>query len=352
MVEAFVVNLDVPEKDRWKHIIPQYSEKILMLVRKLEAEVASVGLGGLKSAAEFLVKAFDSCGGFVLYRDELLYLSEALRMPFEEVLLVQIYYELCACCTSLLADDDQGAIHFRTMDWPLPELNPLTITVDFHKGGQLLYRTVTWAGFVGVLTGVRVGCYSISVNFRSLGGNPLGNLMRSLTGCWPVGYLVRDVLESQSSYAAACQTLENARLVSPSYIIVKAAVRGVGRVITRDPSGFSSRSFRDAEENKEFLVQTNVDWGVAVAPDGDILYSTARIEAVEKLFAQFKQNEKRSSPPDDRERNTMASGPTADDIVNGLFRHPVLNEDTVYMVVMDPAARDPQKSFRFMFVRD
>ena len=40
------------------------------------------------------------------------------------------------------------------------------MNVNYTKGGELQYRTVTFFGFVGLITGVRPGVFSFSMNER------------------------------------------------------------------------------------------------------------------------------------------------------------------------------------------
>ncbi|KAL6700658.1 beta subunit of N-acylethanolamine-hydrolyzing acid amidase domain-containing protein [Trichoderma pleuroticola] len=61
-------------------------------------------------------------------------------------------------------------MHFRTLDWGMPELRSVLVVLEFVRskaeGPQtVIARTVTYAGFVGVLTGVRQNL-SVSLNFR------------------------------------------------------------------------------------------------------------------------------------------------------------------------------------------
>jgi N-acylethanolamine-hydrolysing acid amidase len=99
------------------------------------------------------------------------------------------------------------------MDWDLPQLRDLTIEVkffrnlnsfkklDFQKGGKTLFLASSWAGYVGVLTGVRPNSYSVSINFRRTEkGNLWQNIKQSLKGGWPTGFLVRVVLEEDNSF--------------------------------------------------------------------------------------------------------------------------------------------------------
>lgn len=51
-------------------------------------------------------------------------------------------------------------MHFRTLDWGMPELRNALVVLEFVRSKSeepetVIARTVTYAGFVGVLTGVR-----------------------------------------------------------------------------------------------------------------------------------------------------------------------------------------------------
>ncbi|UKZ69223.1 uncharacterized protein TrAtP1_010233 [Trichoderma atroviride] len=61
-------------------------------------------------------------------------------------------------------------MHFRTLDWGMPELRSVLVVLEFVRSKSedpqtVIARTVTYAGFVGVLTGVRQDL-SVSLNFR------------------------------------------------------------------------------------------------------------------------------------------------------------------------------------------
>lgn len=58
-------------------------------------------------------------------------------------------------------------LHFRTLDWSGAKLRRIIIELDFvaSEGGPVVARTMTYFGYVGVLTGVRRGL-SVSLNRR------------------------------------------------------------------------------------------------------------------------------------------------------------------------------------------
>ena len=85
------------------------------------------------------------------------------------VLVLQVAYEAFAACTGIVVDasgERAHPLHLRTMDWDMPALAALTCEVDFVRGGALLFRATTWVGYVGVLTGLKPGAFSVAVNYR------------------------------------------------------------------------------------------------------------------------------------------------------------------------------------------
>jgi hypothetical protein len=62
-------------------------------------------------------------------------------------------------------------LHGRTMDWDMPALERLAIEVEFQQAGKTVFLATTWAGYVGVLTGMRPGAWSVSINYRRTGTN-------------------------------------------------------------------------------------------------------------------------------------------------------------------------------------
>lgn len=55
----------------------------------------------------------------------------------------------------LLEDGSQTMLHFRNLDWEMDILRDLLIRVEYVRDGKVIARAVTYAGYTGVLTGVR-----------------------------------------------------------------------------------------------------------------------------------------------------------------------------------------------------
>jgi acid ceramidase len=104
------------------------------------------------------------------YGDEMKGIANATNTPLGEIVLYNIFYEIFTVCTSIVSQDPQGNIvHARNLDfglflgwdianntWIISEmLRPLIINVNFTRNGDLVYRSVSFAGFIGVFTGVK-----------------------------------------------------------------------------------------------------------------------------------------------------------------------------------------------------
>ena len=60
-------------------------------------------------------------------------------------------------------------VHFRTLDWGMDPLRRVLVQLDYvlEPQGEVVASSINYAGFVGVLTGVRKGL-SLSLNFRGV----------------------------------------------------------------------------------------------------------------------------------------------------------------------------------------
>ena len=85
-------------------------------------------------------------------------------------------------CTSIVAQDPNGHVfHGRNMDWNLPNnLRNLTVQADFVKNGTVVFTADVTTGYVGIVTGVSKYGFSLSINERERGGEPLVDSLNAL----------------------------------------------------------------------------------------------------------------------------------------------------------------------------
>lgn len=95
--------------------------------------------------------------------EELRGISRACGIEMYLLVALNTFLDLLMGCTSGGVRIKEGVdvetkmLHFRTLDWGMDELRKLVVQLDFVKspGGDVIARSITYAGFVGVLTGIR-----------------------------------------------------------------------------------------------------------------------------------------------------------------------------------------------------
>ncbi|OQR68738.1 N-acylsphingosine amidohydrolase (acid ceramidase)-like, partial [Tropilaelaps mercedesae] len=115
------------------------------------------------------------------YREELQSLAALTGMPLGEVVLYNAFYEFFTVCTSIVAQNPQGQIlHGRNLDfglflgwnstahtWSMTEvLRKTVIQIEWQRGNKTVFHSVNFAGYIGVLTAIRPGVMSFTINER------------------------------------------------------------------------------------------------------------------------------------------------------------------------------------------
>ena len=341
----YIVNLDAPPKERWNHIIKDFACHFPPVLEFIDAVLGS----GVKSdIVTSIVSGINKLGKFY-YSEEIEGIAEASGYPVGKIALLQIAYEVFAACTSIVVDmpcdelnkstgnsasseTDTAPFHIRTMDWEMNQLKDLTIEVDFVKEGHILARTTTWAGYVGILTGMKPQVASVSVNYRrTLAGSRnmiagvFRNMLKGLGKSWPVSFLVRETLIDKRSFREVVDQLQSKPLMAPTYITVAGAHPGEGIVITRDRESTVHPWSLDTDG---FIVQTNMDhFNINPAEGNDrkydwqnICHSRQRVQAARLAITHMTETNKLR----------------VDSFWDLLSISPCLADDTIFTVAMCP----------------
>lgn len=318
-VRQFTVDLDRPAAQRWDQVILAFRDELIAADREISTQVRNqVGrMKGaiLESMASGILRTYAALGG-VFFGAELAGISEITGIPLGRLILIQLVYDFSAACTSVVSSHEGQPVLFRNMDWEMPglDLKRLTIDVQFVKDGRPVFRAATWAGCVGVFTGSKPNAFALSVNFRvTEEGTVWQNIRKGIGRGWPVSFLCREVLESAADYGVASMWLANSKTMSPTYITLVGTRLTDGCVITRDRNG--------EVPDRRLLgpcAQTNIDhW--RSAPELDIMMSIQRRRVANRWLQD------------------QADASTWHDFWALLATPPILNELTVYSVVMCPA---------------
>jgi hypothetical protein len=276
-------------------------------------------------------------------------------------------------------------VHFRTLDWGMPSLRRVLVHLDYvlEPHGEVVASSITYAGFVGVLTGVRKGL-SISLNFRGVhdGSKGLlgdlryyGHLGLVLFGFRPgVSSLLRGYLIPRvyGKYNVA-------RLLSYDEVVRKMSCRD-GPILSTAcylcfSSGYETTVIeKDLEtarlsSNTKFIVVTNAD--ADAEQDGNGTHTndvpkpndtsaiagkttspvTALDELIEdanerkacaeqnyrKLLRRRSRLSRHGGKPNEDSRSTSKL-PLVQDIAELVQTYPTTNECTHFAAVMDPLA--------------
>ena len=227
------------------------------------------------------------------YRDELTGISKMTDIDIGSLFVMNVMYELFGACTSIVARGENGTMwHGRNLDfglfmgtnasthnWELTQnLRDLLVDVEFMRGGKTSYRSVTYAGFVGLLTGSKKGGFSISVDTRfdsSLDRGIIGWLLGRNNDAHFLTFQTRDVMENNETYAVALESLVSYKAMGPAYIIIGGIGGDEGAVIAKQFSKDGTNSNVDVWYLNEslangsyYLLQTNYDRKTA-PPDFD-----------------------------------------------------------------------------------
>jgi hypothetical protein len=96
--------------------------------------------------------------------EELRGISRVTGVEMFLLVALNTFLDLFMGCTSggvrTRGSDDEHErrmLHFRTLDWGMDSLRQVLVNLEFVRspGSEVIARSITYAGFVGVLTGVR-----------------------------------------------------------------------------------------------------------------------------------------------------------------------------------------------------
>jgi len=319
----YVINLDLPPSERWNEVVNDYQQDWAPVLKYFDKLIPPV----LQALFDPIIGDMDKYIP-APYGDELrgIAAAGAPYINLGQIIIVNLVYELTAFCTSIVAQQPNNTIlHGRNLDYNIPGLDALTIQVDFQSQNQTIYKGVTWAGYVGLLTGLKPGSFAYTVDERDTPGGMLDNIMALLTHkAGSVGFNLRNSLGIHDTFEEAIDFVQNIQLMAPVYIIVSGATAGQGAVVTRDreyaldvwPLGFNAQNDDgnvQPDPTAWYRVQTNYDrW------NADPVWDRRRIPAEQGLEA------------------VGQTGVSLPAIFTILSTPPVFNSNTVYTCLMSP----------------
>ena len=97
-----------------------------------------------------------------------------------------------------------------------------------------MYSGITFAGYIGILTGQKPYAFTVTLNERDTGFIWENIFQLLLAKTTPVGFFVRSLLaKEESNFDYVVQQISNAEMIAPAYFILGGIQKGEGAVITR-----------------------------------------------------------------------------------------------------------------------
>ena len=240
--DEHIINLDLPVKKRW-HFLINYKNEI--------NDLLECYLNDFEGAA-FIFEGIDIYKNEIIsaeYLEEIEFIASISKFSPNEVLIVNLYYDVLKFyfgCTAFAIENNGQILHARNLDWWTKNnlLSKHSKIFNFQKDGKTIFKTVGWLGFVGALSGVKVGKFSLTLNAVLSNDNP--------EIATPISFFLRDVLTKANSFKEAKKLLENTIISSDCLLLLSGIKSGEMAVIERTPRRFATRTAKDG-----FVIVTN-----------------------------------------------------------------------------------------------
>jgi len=228
---AYDIDLDLPEEERWTEVIKKDKQAARKVAKESMFELSSTVKVLMKPGGWVFKKLYGLFGG--LYVKEIESWAGALGVSAGEAALLNCTYELShageinnifGCTAGIRWITGLGMVHLRSMDWPLTSIGNATRLFRFHRGDRM-FLSVGITGFVGVLSGMVPGGYSVTINWAPPEGVPRFD--------FGPAFLLREVLQDCDTYDEAVYSLSETKLATPVFFTVCGTRKGEGCVIER-----------------------------------------------------------------------------------------------------------------------
>jgi len=275
----FTINLDDPPQDRWTEPVTYYKSGIQQLIDLVVSfDLAKAIIAEISKDSQSVLNRFPNDWG-----REIASIAQIIDREVSEVIFYNIAYEVMGFCTSIVAMNTDGEIfHGRNLDFGLyPDVNwsdfqweltqdlrPILFNANFTRNGTSLYKTTAFAGYIGVLTGVREGAMTITVDSR-YDNNYDKYLVDWFTNTNDnsqfLTFTTRQAMETYNNYYDTVNYILGTSFVGPSFIIIGGSNPYEGCVCTMGPNQTLANYWdiqhglpaNDTNQNPWYVLETN-----------------------------------------------------------------------------------------------
>jgi len=226
-----IINLDLPPSKRWGFLIDYKNET---------NELLGYYLNDFEGA-DFIFHLISDYKKQIIsseYLEEIEFIASISDFSPDQVLIANLYYDVLKFylgCTAFATEYNGTIYHSRNLDWHTDNnlLGKHSRIFDFQRNGKTIFKTVSWPGFIGALSGMKPGKFSLTLNAVLSNDSPEIAL--------PVSFLLRDILNSANSFEHAKTILETTIIASDCLILLSGTESKEMAVIERTPKRFSTR---------------------------------------------------------------------------------------------------------------
>ena len=134
---SYNIDLDLPPEQRWINITKKYAKYTPTIVADIRSKIPAFAMPFAEQLALKMDEHFPEP-----FPGEMRGVSEGLNMSLADTILLNIFYDLSAFCTSIVAQDKDGNIfHGRNLDYAFSKgLRNMTFISNFQSKGELVNK--------------------------------------------------------------------------------------------------------------------------------------------------------------------------------------------------------------------
>lgn len=383
----YIINLSLPPADRYKHLAQAYRDELCSLpglfdeiIHDLSPKLSITTVRWL--ARRFLRRLHDR-----EETEELRGIQQVTGIEMYLLVAFNVLLDLFMGCTSggVRVSSQSGTtkmLHFRTLDWGMDSLRKIVVHLDFVKeaGGDVVASSITYVGFVGVLTGIKKASIdegshslnrdheqkplSMSLNFRPthdsskwysnlrfymhhlsvlLGWAPsVSSLLRQCL----LPYLYSTPMAGQSPSLSIVEQRLRTTKTTAAYLIFSDGDRTItveqdyGKAVIKSSGRFVVTCNHDALQEKSEVFMTGSETATS-----DVLKVTGMEDLVAESISRkkmiqelWKASQQKQTGASFRELSKEGFPIATKKLFGWVNTYPITNEETHFAVVMDPKA--------------
>ena len=157
---TYTIDLSLPPRQRYVELARDFKPRLRELTSLFDEVIELAGIENIervRSLARWVLRRVYSKE----QTEELRGISKTIDVEMYLLVALNTLLDLLMGCTSGAARTQEGSmskmLHFRTLDWEMEELRHIVVNLEFIQSpsSKVIARSVTYVGFIGVLTGVR-----------------------------------------------------------------------------------------------------------------------------------------------------------------------------------------------------